>query len=77
MSTPIFCDDVLADKSILVTDGGGGLGKEIGKALAAKGAKVHIWAAVRKRWRSRRPRFRAARRGRRVLTSATSARPNR
>jgi NAD(P)-dependent dehydrogenase (short-subunit alcohol dehydrogenase family) len=42
MSIHIFRDDALADKSILVTGGGGGLGKEIAKALAAKGGKVHI-----------------------------------
>src|SRR6201996_1055458 len=42
MSIDIFHDDALSDKSILITGGGGGLGKEIGKALAAKGAKVHI-----------------------------------
>src|SRR5271168_1912502 len=42
MSMDIFRDDALKGKSILVTGGGGGLGKEIGKALAAKGAKVHI-----------------------------------
>jgi NAD(P)-dependent dehydrogenase (short-subunit alcohol dehydrogenase family) len=42
MSIDIFRDDALAGKSILVTGGGGGLGLEIGKALATKGAKVHI-----------------------------------
>ena len=42
MSMDIFRDNALKGKSILVTGGGGGLGKEIGKALAAKGAKVHI-----------------------------------
>lgn len=38
----IFRSDVLAGKSILVTGGGSGLGLEISKALAAKGATVHI-----------------------------------
>jgi NAD(P)-dependent dehydrogenase (short-subunit alcohol dehydrogenase family) len=38
----IFQADVLAKKSILVTGGGSGLGKEVAKALAAKGAVVHI-----------------------------------
>jgi len=42
MSMDIFRDDALKGKSVLVTGGGGGLGKEIAKALAAKGAKVHI-----------------------------------
>ena len=42
MSMDIFRDDALAEKSILVTGGGGGLGLEIGKALATKGRKVHI-----------------------------------
>lgn len=38
----IFRCDVLAGKSVLVTGGGSGLGLEISKALAAKGATVHI-----------------------------------
>jgi NAD(P)-dependent dehydrogenase (short-subunit alcohol dehydrogenase family) len=38
----VFRPDLLSGKSVLVTGGGGGLGKEIGKALAAKGAAVHI-----------------------------------
>jgi NAD(P)-dependent dehydrogenase (short-subunit alcohol dehydrogenase family) len=42
VSKDIFCEGALAGKSVLVTGGGGGLGLEISKALAAKGAKVHI-----------------------------------
>ncbi len=42
MGTDIFRGDALAGKSVLVTGGGSGLGKEISKALLAKGATVHI-----------------------------------
>ena len=42
MSMDVFRTDALAGKSILVTGGGSGLGKEISKALAAKGAAIHI-----------------------------------
>ena len=42
MSKDVFREGALAGKSVLVTGGGSGLGLEIGKALAAKGAKVHI-----------------------------------
>src|SRR5271169_6030801 len=42
MSTDIFRSDALAGKSILVSGGGSGLGKEISKALAERGAQVHI-----------------------------------
>ncbi len=42
MRGDIFRDDLLAGHIILVAGGGSGLGKEISKALAAKGATVHI-----------------------------------
>lgn len=42
MGTDIFLGDALAGKSVLVTGGGSGLGKEITRALVAKGATVHI-----------------------------------
>ena len=38
----VFRDDALSGKVILVTGGGGGLGKEIAHALSARKAKVHI-----------------------------------
>jgi NAD(P)-dependent dehydrogenase (short-subunit alcohol dehydrogenase family) len=42
MSIDVFRPDALAGKSVLITGGGSGLGKEIAKALIAKGATVHI-----------------------------------
>jgi NAD(P)-dependent dehydrogenase (short-subunit alcohol dehydrogenase family) len=40
--TEVFRLGLLTGKSILVTGGGGGLGKEIAMSLAAKGATVHL-----------------------------------
>jgi NAD(P)-dependent dehydrogenase (short-subunit alcohol dehydrogenase family) len=41
-SEQVFRDDALAGKVILITGGGGGLGKEIAAALSARKAVVHI-----------------------------------
>lgn len=40
---PLFSADALADKRILITGGGSGLGLAMAKSLAAHGARVHIW----------------------------------
>ena len=42
MNSDVFKADALAGKSILITGGGSGLGCEIAKALAKKGAAIHI-----------------------------------
>lgn len=42
MSQKIFSDNALEGKSVLITGGGGGLGKEIALGLARAGATVHI-----------------------------------
>lgn len=38
----LFSDNVLKNKAILITGGGGGLGKELSEAFSCHGARVHI-----------------------------------
>ena len=42
MKVDVFTADALVGKSVLVTGGGSGLGREISKGLARKGADIHI-----------------------------------
>ncbi len=39
----IFVPDILADKRILITGGGTGLGRGVAARLVAHGAQVHLW----------------------------------
>jgi NAD(P)-dependent dehydrogenase (short-subunit alcohol dehydrogenase family) len=43
MAASIFRDDVLADKRVLITGGGTGLGRGVAKHLVDHGAEVHLW----------------------------------
>ncbi len=48
MSTrSIYTPDALADKRILITGGGTGLGRGVAARLVAHGAQVHIWGGRR------------------------------
>lgn len=42
MRTDVFKNDILIDKTILITGGGGGLGRELAVGMSKKGATVHI-----------------------------------
>jgi len=42
-TTPIFDDQILAGKRILITGGGTGLGRGVARRLVQHGADVHIW----------------------------------
>jgi NAD(P)-dependent dehydrogenase (short-subunit alcohol dehydrogenase family) len=42
-SKSIYRDDVLADKRVLITGGGTGLGRGVAKHLVDHGAEVHLW----------------------------------
>lgn len=43
MTTSPFRSDVLADKRVLITGGGTGLGRGVARHLAEHGAQVHLW----------------------------------
>jgi NAD(P)-dependent dehydrogenase (short-subunit alcohol dehydrogenase family) len=71
MNIDIFRDDALAGKSILVTGGGSGLGKEISARSWAKAPSIFA-GAVRKCSKRQRGRYRLRVASRSLFTSAIS-----